>query len=63
MPQTARGEPLPRGSPKGISQNHALMYVSNGNGEVNVYGFSRGNLIGVLVNFAMPLGQCVDAKG
>jgi hypothetical protein len=40
-----------------------LLYVSNGNGVVNVYRYWKHNLIGTLTNFQEPLGECVDAAG
>jgi len=35
-----------------------LLYVSNVNGLVSVYNYSKRTLVGVLTNFAKPLGAC-----
>lgn len=40
-----------------------LLYVSEGNGVVNVYRYWQRNLIGVLTDFKQPMGQCVDNSG
>jgi hypothetical protein len=40
-----------------------LLYVSNGNGIVNVYGYFTHNLVGELIDFTQPEGECSDAKG
>jgi len=40
-----------------------LLYVSNGNGIVNVYRYWQRNLVGELTNFSQPKGQCSDRSG
>jgi hypothetical protein len=40
-----------------------LLYVSNGNGVVNVYRYWQYTLVGVLSNFKNPTGECVDKAG
>lgn len=37
-----------------------LLYVSNGNGLVNIYRYWQRNLVGVLTEFTTPAGMCVD---
>jgi hypothetical protein len=37
-----------------------LLYVSNGNGLVNIYRYWQRNLVGVLTDFTTPMGMCVD---
>jgi len=39
-----------------------LLYVTNGNGIVNVYTYSQQELVGELINFTDPKGECTDAK-
>ena len=40
-----------------------LLYVTNQNGEVNVYRYWQHTLVGVLADFEQPMGECVDASG
>jgi hypothetical protein len=40
-----------------------LLYVSNGNGEVTVYRYSDGTLLGVLTDFTQPMGECAAGNG
>lgn len=40
-----------------------LLYVSNGNGIVNIYDYSTQELIGELIDFTKPEGECTDQKG
>jgi hypothetical protein len=40
-----------------------LMYVSNGNGTVTVYSYPQGKMVGTLLGFDVPEGECVDAAG
>jgi hypothetical protein len=40
-----------------------LLYVSNGNGIVNIYNYSTQELIGELIDFTKPEGECTDRKG
>lgn len=40
-----------------------LLYVSNGDGIVNVYRYSQHNLVGELTKFTQPEGECTDASG
>jgi hypothetical protein len=40
-----------------------LLYVTNGNGVVNVYNYEQHYLVGVLTDFAQPEGECSDAAG
>jgi hypothetical protein len=47
---------------KGIKQRD-LLYVSNGNGTVNVYRYWQRTLAGVITNVLEPEGMCSDAKG
>jgi hypothetical protein len=54
---------LPRSSwmdPAATSKT--LLYVSNGDGIVNVYTYAERNLVGELINFKQPEGECTDAK-
>jgi hypothetical protein len=44
-------------------KNQDLLYVSNGNGLVNVYRYSQHTLVGVLADFDQPAGECVDKAG
>jgi hypothetical protein len=37
-----------------------LLYVSNGNGLVNIYRYWQRNLVGVLTDLTTPMGMCVD---
>jgi hypothetical protein len=47
---------------KGVKQQD-LLYVSNGDGLVNVYRYWQHTLVGVLTAFKNPLGECTDAIG
>ncbi|HEY6325808.1 MAG TPA: hypothetical protein VIW73_04735 [Candidatus Cybelea sp.] len=47
---------------KGVKQQD-LLYVSNGDGVVNVYRYWQHTLVGVLGNFTNPEGECTDAAG
>lgn len=40
-----------------------LLYISNGNGTVDVYRYWQRTLVGVLTNFAKPAGECADQVG
>jgi hypothetical protein len=40
-----------------------LIYVSNGVGIVNVYEYWQRTLVGELINFSQPKGECTDASG
>jgi len=40
-----------------------LLYVSNGNGIVNVYRYWQHVLVGELTNFTQPKGECSDRSG
>jgi len=40
-----------------------ILYVSNGNGVVNVYEYWTHKLVGVLTQFTQPAGECVDKSG
>ncbi len=40
-----------------------LLYVSNGDAIVNVYTYAERKLVGELINFKQPEGECTDAKG
>jgi hypothetical protein len=40
-----------------------LLYVSNGDGVVNVYTYAKRKLVGELINFKQPKGECTDGKG
>ncbi|MGC2404789.1 MAG: hypothetical protein WA431_00055, partial [Candidatus Cybelea sp.] len=40
-----------------------LLYISNGNGTVNVYRYWQRTLVGVLTNFTQPEGECADQAG
>ena len=40
-----------------------LLYVTNGDGVVNVYRYWQHTLAGVLTDFTQPEGECVDASG
>jgi hypothetical protein len=40
-----------------------VLYVSNGNGVVNVYEYWTHKLVGVLTKFTQPAGECVDKSG
>lgn len=40
-----------------------LLYVADDNGEVTVYHYATQKLVGVLTDFAKPLGECSDAAG
>jgi hypothetical protein len=49
--------------PTGKSLNdHDLLYVSNGNGTVNVYRFWQRTLAQVLTRFTQPVGQCTNGS-
>jgi hypothetical protein len=37
-----------------------LLYVSNGNGLVNIYRYWQRNLVGVLTDLTKPMGMCAD---
>ncbi|MGA8535249.1 MAG: hypothetical protein WB615_14165 [Candidatus Tumulicola sp.] len=45
------------------AKSHALLYVSEGTGAVNVYAYPTLQLMGTLTGFASPQGECVDASG
>jgi|SRR5579862_2660943 len=47
---------------KGLTSQD-LLYVSNGNGTVNVYNYSDGSVVGVLTKFTQPQGMCSDRSG
>jgi hypothetical protein len=57
-------EPAHTGSwmAKGLKQRD-LLYVSNGNGTVNVYRYWQHTLVGVLTDFTKPLGECSNQAG
>lgn len=40
-----------------------LLYVSNGDGIVNVYRYWQHTLVGELTNFTKPEGECTDGSG
>jgi hypothetical protein len=40
-----------------------LLYVSNGDGVVNVYRYWQHTLVGVLTDFTSPQGECSDSAG
>jgi hypothetical protein len=40
-----------------------LLYVSNGDGIVNVYRYSQRTLVGELTDFTQPMGECTDRAG
>jgi hypothetical protein len=40
-----------------------LVYVSDADGEVTVYRYQTGDLVGVLANFGQPAGECADGAG
>jgi hypothetical protein len=40
-----------------------LLYVTNRDGVVNVYRYWQQKLVGILTDFTLPLGECVDAAG
>jgi hypothetical protein len=41
-----------------------LLYVSSfNNGDINVYSYPKGTLVGQLTGFNGPVGMCVDANG
>lgn len=70
-PQVASN--IPAGTAYGGVSNHSwiepgasgddLLYVSNGNGIVNIYNYSTQALIGELIDFTKPEGECTDRKG
>jgi hypothetical protein len=41
----------------------ALLYVSNSDGIVNVYRYSKHTLVGELTDFTQPKGECTDRSG
>jgi hypothetical protein len=43
--------------------NQDLLYVSNRDGIVNMYGYQSRHLVGQLLDFTSPAGQCTDASG
>lgn len=46
------------------SASSGLLYVSDpGTGDVDVYAYPGGNLVGVLTGFAEPQGECAGAGG
>lgn len=47
----------------GGKANKFLLYVSNGDGIVNVYRYWQHLLVGELINFTTPEGECADANG
>lgn len=55
------GAPGPSPAGTGLNQ-HDLLYVSNGNGTVNVYRFWQHTLAQVLTRFTQPMGQCTDSS-
>jgi len=42
---------------------HDLIYASNADGTVSVFRYWQHTLVGVLTNFAQPLGECADPAG
>lgn len=64
IPTAAADREVPRGSwIKPGSSGQDLLYVSNGNGIVNIYGYATQQLIGELIDFTKPKGECTDRKG
>ncbi len=58
MPRLARSSWM---DPAAVSET--LLYVSDGDGIVNVYTYAGRKLVGELINFKQPEGECTDAKG
>ncbi|MGA8574292.1 MAG: hypothetical protein WB609_01230 [Candidatus Cybelea sp.] len=66
-----QGQELPSNvaAPGGSAQadagnaNKFLLYVSNGDGIVNVYRYWQHVLVAELINFTQPEGECADANG
>lgn len=73
VPTGAGSGVLPQGPPGGATHSHGgswmdpdarqhdLLYVTNGNGVVNVYRYWQHTLAGVLTDFSQPEGECVDS--
>jgi hypothetical protein len=40
-----------------------LLYVGGNSGDVTVYSYPRGRLLGTLTGFYLPAGECVDKAG
>jgi hypothetical protein len=60
----ATGPARPRASwMKPGTTSEDLLYVSNGNGIVNVYEYEQHDLVGELIDFTDPKGECSDAAG
>jgi hypothetical protein len=53
----------PQAAPAKSLKQRDLLYVSNANGEVNVYRYWQRTLVGVLTDFKRPMGECADAAG
>ncbi len=47
--------------PEAVSQD--LLYVANNNGTVTVYSYPQGKMVGTLLGFDLPEGECVDSSG
>jgi WD40 repeat protein len=45
------------------SEVKRLLYISDGDATVDVYNYETGKLVGQLIGFEKPLGQCVDGAG
>jgi WD40 repeat protein len=47
--------------PEATSEN--LLYIANDNGTVTVYSYPQGKMVGILLGFDVPEGECVDSAG
>lgn len=75
LPQTSTSRQLAQAVPASMlathgkswmdlgTQNQDLLYVSNGDGVVNVYRYWQQKLVGILTDFVYPTGECVNATG
>jgi hypothetical protein len=48
-------------APDAVTQD--LLYVGGNSGDVTVYSYPRGRLLGTLTGFYLPAGECVDGVG
>ena len=48
-------------APDAVTQD--LLYVGGNSGDVTVYSYPKGKLLGTLTGFNLPAGECVDKAG
>jgi hypothetical protein len=62
------GAPITQGMSRSwmtpTAKKNGLLYISDAFGDfVNVYSYPKGQLVGTLTGFGLPLGECADTQG